>query len=363
MKKVLFIDRDGTLIVEPPDEQIDSLEKLEFVPGAITTMSRIAKQLDFELVMVTNQDGLGTDSFPEKDFWPAQNKMLQTLAGEGVVFDDILIDRSFPADNAPTRKPRTGLLTKYLQGDYDLANSYVIGDRATDVKLARNLGVKAIYLSNDKNVAADFKTCKWAEIFEYLYNSDRIATIARKTNETDIILRINLNGAGKNQIDTGIGFLDHMLNLFAAHSGCDLELTARGDLAVDEHHTVEDIALALGEGLLKALGDKKGIERYGFLLPMDESLAQVALDFSGRREFLWECEFKREYVGKMPTELFRHFFKSFSDAAACNLHIKATGENQHHKIESIFKAVGRAVKMAVRRDPEQRLIPSTKGVL
>lgn len=363
MKKALFIDRDGTLIVEPPDEQIDSLEKLEFVPGAITAMSRIARQLDFELVMVSNQDGLGTDSFPEKDFWPAQNKMLQTLAGEGVVFDDILIDRSFPADNAPTRKPRTGLLTEYLQGDYDLANSFVIGDRATDVELARNLGAKAIYIGKDEQIVADFKTQSWAEIFEYLFNSDRTSTITRQTNETDITLKINLNGAERNRIETGIGFLDHMLNLFAAHSGCDLELTAKGDLAVDEHHTVEDIAIVLGDGLLKALGDKKGIGRYGFMLPMDESLAQVALDFSNRREFIWECEFKREYVGQMPTELVRHFFKSFSDAAACNLHIKATGENEHHKIEAIFKAVGRAVKMAIRRDPDSRQIPSTKGML
>jgi len=363
LKKVLFIDRDGTLIVEPPDEQVDSLEKLEFVPSAIMAMHKIAAGLDFELVMVTNQDGLGTAAFPEKDFWPAHNKMLKTLAGEGVVFNEILIDRSLPADNAPTRKPRTGLLTKYLQGDYDLANSFVIGDRAADVQLAHNLGAKAIYLGNDESIAADFKAQNWAEVFGFLFNSDRTAVIARKTNETDIHLKINLNGTGKNQIDTGIGFLDHMLNLFAAHSGCDLELTAKGDLAVDEHHTVEDVALVLGEGLLKALGDKKGIERYGFLLPMDESLAQVALDFSGRREFVWECEFKREYVGQMPTELVRHFFKSFADAAACNLHIKATGENEHHKVEAIFKAVGRAVKMAVRRDPTNRQIPSTKGVL
>ncbi|MFA4839511.1 MAG: bifunctional histidinol-phosphatase/imidazoleglycerol-phosphate dehydratase HisB [Candidatus Neomarinimicrobiota bacterium] len=363
MKKVLFIDRDGTLIVEPPDEQVDSLEKLEFVPGAITAMQKIAVELDFKLVMVTNQDGLGTSAFPEKDFWPAHNKMLKILAGEGVVFDEILIDRSLPADNAPTRKPRIGLLTEYLKGDYDLANSWVIGDRAADVQLARNLGAKAIYLGADVAVAADFSACNWQEIYEFLADADRTATIERKTNETDIRLQIRLNSRGVTQIDTGIGFLDHMLNLFAAHSGCDLELTAKGDLTVDEHHTVEDIALVLGTGILQALGDKKGIERYGFLLPMDESLAQVALDFSGRREFVWECKFKREYVGQMPTELVRHFFKSFADAAACNLHIKATGENEHHKIEAIFKAVGRSVKMAVRRDPANRQIPSTKGVL
>jgi len=363
LKKALFIDRDGTLIVEPPDEQVDSLEKLEFIPGAITAMHKIADYLDFELVMVTNQDGLGMDSYPESNFRLVQNKILKTLEGEGIIFNEILIDRSLPADNSPTRKPRTGLLTKYLQGDYDLANSYVIGDRATDVELARNLGAKAIYLGNDLNITADFKTQSWAEVFEFLLNSERTALIARRTNETNIRLKINLNGSGRNQIDSGIGFLDHMLNLFSTHAGCDLELTAKGDLAVDEHHLVEDIALVLGEGLLKALGDKKGIERYGFLLPMDESLAQVALDFSGRRELVWECEFKREYIGQMPTELFRHFFKSFSDAAACNLHIKATGENEHHKIEVIFKAVGRVVKMAIKRDPTNRRIPSTKGVL
>jgi len=363
LKKALFIDRDGTLIIEPPDEQVDSLEKLEFLPGAITNMNKIATQFDYQLVMVTNQDGLGTDLFPEKDFWPAHNKMLQILAGEGVVFDQILIDRSLPNDNAPTRKPGIGMLAKYLKGDYDLENSFVIGDRETDVQLARNLGTKAIYLGSNESISADYKAKNWSEIYNYLSNISRIATVTRKTNETDIRLVINLNGKGVNRIDTGIGFLDHMLNLFATHSGCDLDLTARGDLAVDEHHTVEDVALVLGEGLLKALGDKKGIERYGFLLPMDESLAQVALDFSGRREFVWECDFKREYIGKMPTELIRHFFKSFADSAACTLHIKATGENEHHKIEAIFKAVGRAVKMAIRRDPICDQIPSSKGKL
>jgi imidazoleglycerol-phosphate dehydratase/histidinol-phosphatase len=363
MKKVLFIDRDGTIIVEPPDEQVDSLEKMEFIPGAITALHRIAAELNFELVMISNQDGLGTKSFPEEDFWPVQNKMLKTLAGEGVEFAEILIDRSLPEENAPTRKPRTGLLSNYLQGNYDLKNSYVIGDRLTDVQLAHNLGIKAILLGTDQSARAELVTYSWSKIFEFLAARERNVTIERKTRETDIRVSLNLDSGGESRIDTGIGFFDHMLELLATHAGCSLELSCKGDLQVDEHHTVEDVALVLGEAFLKALGDKRGIERYGFLLPMDESLAQVAIDFSGRRAFVWEAEFRREYVGKMPTELFSHFFKSFSDAAACSLHIKVSGENEHHKIEAIFKAVGRAIGRAIKRDKTKRQIPSTKGIL
>jgi imidazoleglycerol-phosphate dehydratase/histidinol-phosphatase len=363
MKKVLFIDRDGTIIVEPPDKQVDSLEKLEFVPGAIIALHRIAIELDFELVMVSNQDGLGTESFPEENFWPVQNKILKTLAGEGVDFAEILIDRSLPEENAPTRKPRTGLLGKYLQGNYDLQNSYIIGDRLTDVQLAHNLGVKAIILGNNKLDGTELVTDDWSKVYEFLAAQNRIVTLERKTRETDIRLSLNLDSSGKSQIDTGIGFFDHMLELLATHAGCTLELSCKGDLQVDEHHTVEDVALALGETFLKALGAKRGIERYGFVLPMDESLAQVAIDFSGRRAFVWEAEFQREYIGKMPTELFSHFFKSFSDAAACSLHIKVSGENEHHKIEAIFKAVGRAIGQAIKRDKTRHRIPSTKGIL
>ena len=361
--KILFIDRDGTIIIEPPDEQIDSLEKLEFYPGAISALSRIARDLDFRLVMVSNQDGLGTDSFPEADFWPAQNKMLKTLAGEGVQFDEILIDRSFPADNGPTRKPRTGLLTKYLEGDYDLANSFVIGDRKSDVQLAENLGCQAIFLGEDKSVAAALQTTEWAELYRFLAAQGRAVKLRRTSTETNIALELLLDGSGRAEIETGIGFLNHMLELLARHSGCDMRLRAQGDLDVDEHHTVEDVALVLGAGFRQALGSKKGLERYGFLLPMDESLAQVAIDFSGRPELVWQAEFKREYVGKMPTELFRHFFKSFADTARCTLHISVTGENEHHKIEAIFKAVAQAIKMAVRRDLADAKIPSTKGLL
>jgi len=363
MKKVLFIDRDGTIIVEPPDKQVDSLEKLEFVPGAITALHRIAVELDFELVMVSNQDGLGTESFPEENFWPAQNKILQTLAGESVKLADILIDRSLPEENAPTRKPQTGLLGKFLQGNYDLKNSYVIGDRPTDVQLAHNLGAKAILLRTDKSTGAELVTDKWLQIYEFLASRNRTVTLERKTRETDIRVSLNLDASGESRIDTGIGFFDHMLELLATHSGCTLELSCKGDLQVDEHHTVEDVALVLGEAFSKALGTKRGIERYGFVLPMDESLAQIAIDFSGRRAFVWEAEFHREYVGKMPTELFSHFFKSFSDAAACSLHIKVSGENEHHKIEAIFKAVGRAIGQAIKQDKTKHQIPSTKGIL
>lgn len=363
MKKVLFIDRDGTLILEPPDEQVDSLEKLEFYPGVITALNRIVSELDYELVMVTNQDGLGTSSFPKKDFWLVQNKIIKTFKNEGIEFKDVLIDSSFPHDNASTRKPQIGLLTKYLEGNYDLANSYVIGDRVTDVQLSKNLGTKAIYLGDEKNVKADLVTKNWMEIYRFLIFPERCVKIERKTSETDISLELSLDGNGRSSIETGIGFFDHMLTLFAKHSGCIIKLKAKGDLSVDEHHTVEDVAIVLGEGFAKALGDKKGIERYGFLLPMDESLAQVAIDFSGRSELVWNAEFRREYVGKMPTELFRHFFKSFADTARCNLNISVTGENEHHKIEAIFKAVGCAIRMAIRRDERNSGVPSTKGIL
>lgn len=363
MKKALFIDRDGTIIIEPADEQVDSLEKLEFYPGAIVNLHRIVRELDFELVMVTNQDGLGTDSFPEDTFWPAQNKMLLTLENEGVSFSDIIIDRTFPRENAPTRKPGTALLKKYMNGDYDLANSYVIGDRITDVQLAQNLGAQSILISEQKNPQAALVTRDWNRIYEFLRLPDRVAEVQRTTKETDIYVKLNLDGKGKSEISTGIGFFDHMLELFAKHSAIDLSLDVKGDLQVDEHHTVEDTALALGQAIQKALGDKKGMERYGFLLPMDESIAETAIDFSGRPWLNWNAEFKREKVGDIPTEMFYHFFKSFCDSAGCNLYIKAEGGNEHHKIEGIFKAVARSIKMALRRDPENREIPSTKGIL
>lgn len=365
MKKVLFIDRDGTIIVEPPvDFQIDSLEKLEFLPGAISNLRKIAELLDYELVMVTNQDGLGTDSFPEDTFWPAQNKMLKTLLGEGVVFDEICIDRTFEADNAPTRKPRTGLLTKYLEGDYDLANSYVLGDRKTDIQLAENLGAQAIFISEEADDKAALSTMSWDEIFGFLQMPDRTAEIHRVTKETDILIQLNLDGTGQCKNDTGLGFFDHMLDQLGKHSGADLTIKVKGDLHIDEHHTIEDTALALGEAYLEAIGDKKGINRYGFLLPMDEALAQVAIDFSGRPWLVWEADFKREMVGDMPTEMFMHFFKSFSDTSKCNLNVKVEGDNEHHKIESIFKAFAKAIKMAVKRNPDELdILPSTKGLL
>lgn len=363
MKRVLFIDRDGTLILEPPDQQVDSLEKLEFFPGVITGLGKIARQLDFELVMVSNQDGLGTVSFPEDDFWMVQNKMMATFRNEGIVFSDVLIDRSLPKDNAPTRKPRTGMLTKYMVGNYDLANSYVIGDRETDLQLAENLGAKSIYLGKKQEVKADFIAGDWEEIYRYLAFPARVVNIDRRTTETAIQLQLTLDGDGQTQIDTGIGFLDHMLTLLVKHAGCDMQLRAEGDLQVDEHHTVEDVALVCGEAFSKALGDKTGIARYGFLLPMDESLAQVAIDFSGRSELIWNAKFQREYIGKMPTELFYHFFKSFAGTARCALNIKAEGENEHHKIEAVFKAVGQAIRMAIRRDDRNYGVPSTKGVL
>ncbi len=369
MKKALFIDRDGTLVIEPPiDYQLDSLEKLEFYPGVFRWLSRIAEELDYELVMVTNQDGLGTNSFPEDTFWPAHTKMLKAFENEGIVFNDVLIDKSFPEDNAPTRKPRTGLLTKYITGDYDLNNSFVIGDRLTDIELAENLGAKGILLSsveklNYKNETQILKTDSWKTIYEFLKLDDRTAQVKRKTNETDIEIKLNLDGEGKVEINTGISFFNHMLEQIARHGNMDLSIQVKGDLEVDEHHTIEDTAIALGEVFHKALGNKLGIERYGFCLPMDDCLAQVAIDFGGRNWLEWNAEFNREMIGKMPTEMFFHFFKSFTDGAKCNLNIKAEGVNEHHKIEAIFKAFAKAIKMAKKRDVNNMQLPSTKGML
>jgi len=364
MKKVLFIDRDGTIIVEPQtDFQIDSLEDLEFIPKAISNLRKIAEETDYELVMVTNQDGLGTPSLPEEDFWPAHNKMMLTLENEGVKFAAVHIDRSFDHENLPTRKPGTAMLTQYLNGEYDLVNSYVIGDRKTDVLLAQNLGCKSIFLGEGME-GADFSTQNWDEIFRYLRLPDRIGEVFRKTSETDIHVRVNLDGSGKCEVYTGLPFFDHMLEQLGKHGGADLVIEVKGDLHIDEHHTIEDTALALGEAYLKALGDKKGIYRYGFLLPMDDVLAQVAIDFGGRPWIVWDAEFKREKIGDMPTEMFFHFFKSFSDTAKCNLNIQADGNNEHHKIEAIFKGLARAIKMAVARDKTAlNQLPSTKGVL
>lgn len=365
MKKVLFIDRDGTIIKEPPtDFQVDSLEKLEFYPKAISNLRKIAEETDYELVMVTNQDGLGTDSFPEDTFWPAQYKMLKTLEEEGVIFSAIHVDKTFEHENAPTRKPRTGLLKQYFSKEYDLANSYVIGDRMTDVELAKNLGAKAIFLGKTPVECAAFVAGSWDEIYEFLRLPPREAMVARSTSETEIRIKVNLDGTGRCHIHTGLPFFDHMLEQLGRHGGTDLEIRVNGDLHIDEHHTIEDTALALGEAYLKALGDKKGIYRYGFLLPMDDALAQVAIDFGGRPWIVWDAEFKREKIGDMPTEMFYHFFKSFSDTAKCNLNIKAEGNNEHHKIEAIFKALARAIKMAVKRDINAlNQLPSTKGVL
>ncbi|WP_165020565.1 bifunctional histidinol-phosphatase/imidazoleglycerol-phosphate dehydratase HisB [Dysgonomonas sp. ZJ279] len=369
-KKALFIDRDGTIVIEPPiDYQLDSLEKLEFYPKVIRNLYFIQKNLDFEFVMVTNQDGLGTSSFPEDTFWPAHNKMMTTLEGEGITFDDILIDRSFPEDNAPTRKPRTGMLNKYLSAEYDLENSYVIGDRLTDVELAKNLGSKAIFLSDKVELPSDLKECcvlqttDWDVVSEYLFAGERRAEVKRTTKETDIYIVLNLDGKGYCDISTGLSFFDHMLDQIGKHSGMDLTIKVKGDLNVDEHHTIEDTAIALGEALYQALGNKRGIERYGYCLPMDDCLCSVALDFGGRAWLVWDAEFKREKVGDMPTEMFLHFFKSLSDAAKMNLNIKAEGANEHHKIEGIFKALARAIKMAKKRDIFNYELPSTKGVI
>ena len=369
MKKILFIDRDGTLIIEPPEDfQVDSLEKLEFYPGVFRYLSQITETMDFDLVMVSNQDGLGTSSFPEETFFPVQEKIIKTLKNEGIVFSDILIDRSFPEEQALTRKPRTGLFTEYLTGDYDLKNSFVIGDRLTDMELAKNLGCKGILLAGSDKSGFDaetqvLQTDSWKEIYRFLRLSHRTVKLSRKTKETQIDLSLNLDGEGNAQIQTGIGFFDHMLEQVSRHSSVDLNLSVKGDLEVDEHHTIEDVALVLGQAMKEALGDKKGIERYGFYVPMDDSLAQVFIDFGGRNWLVWDAEFKREKIGSMPTEMFFHFFKSFSDAAGCNLHIRATGTNEHHKIEAIFKAFARALKRAVQQNPEDMTLPSTKGVL
>lgn len=365
-QKVLFIDRDGTVIVEPHDFQIDSLEKLEFVKGAISGLRAISG-LDYKLVMATNQDGLGTDSFPEDAFRRPHDKMLKTLQGEGVAFSDILIDRSFESDGAPTRKPATGMFTEYLGGDYDLENSYVIGDRLSDVALAKNLGARAILFQpkplTDTQSDAVLTTDSWAEIAEFLRAEDRTATIERRTCETQIRMTIDLDGTGRSNVDTGLNFLNHMIEQIVYHGGVNLDLKVKGDLNVDEHHTVEDTAIALGEVIYKALGSKRGIERYGYALPMDDARAMVLLDFGGRIEFQWDAEFRREKIGDVPTEMFRHFFKSLSEASRCNLHITAAGENEHHKIEAIFKAFARALKMAVKQDVFSYELPSSKGVL
>ena len=378
MKKVLFIDRDGTLVIEPPiDYQLDSFEKLAFYPKVFQYLSKIVKELDFELVLVTNQDGLGTDSYPEDTFWPVHNFVMSTFEKEGIVFKEQIIDRTFAADNAPTRKPNTGLLTEYIKGEYDLTNSYVIGDRLTDVELAKNLKAKGIFINTHPEVGAEeisvkkeelddviaLETDSWETIYNFLKVSDRTGSIVRNTNETQIQIDVNLDGTGKSTIDTGIGFFDHMLDQLARHGQLDLNIQVKGDLEVDEHHTIEDTAIALGEVFAKTLGNKLGIERYGFCLPMDDCLAQVSIDFGGRNWLVWEAEFNREMIGKMPTEMFMHFFKSFTDGAKCNLNIKAEGTNEHHKIEAIFKAFAKAIKMAVKRDVEKMILPSTKGML
>jgi imidazoleglycerol-phosphate dehydratase/histidinol-phosphatase len=378
MKKVLFIDRDGTMVLEPENYQLDSLDKVEFYPKAFQYLAKIASELDYELAMVTNQDGLGTTSFPEDTFWPTQNFIIKAFENEGVSFDEIFIDRSFPEDNAPTRKPRTGMLTKYLNNpEYDLVNSFVLGDRLTDVELAKNLGAKAIFINDNDGIGSNeisskreelndtiiLQTMSWKEIYEFLKLEERSASITRKTNETDIFIDLNLDGTGKSKIETGIAFFDHMLDQIARHGQMDLEILVKGDLEVDEHHTIEDTAIALGEVFAKALGNKLGIERYGFCLPMDDCLSQVAIDFGGRNWLVWETEFKLEMVGKMPTEMFYHFFKSFSDGAKANINIKAEGTNEHHKIEAIFKAFAKAIKVAVKRDTEKMILPSTKGML
>ena len=378
MKKVLFIDRDGTLAIEPPlDYQLDSFEKLEFYPKVFQYLGKIAKELDFELVMVTNQDGLGTDSFPEATFWPVHNFLINTFEKEGVVFTEQIIDKTFSKDNALTRKPNTGLLTHYFSELYDLENSFVIGDRLTDIELAKNLGAKGILINNNNTEGEDeitvakeelrkfiaLETNDWSEIYEFLKVKERTGSSTRNTNETKIEIDVNLDGTGKSTIATGIAFFDHMLDQIARHGQLDLNIQVQGDLEVDEHHTIEDTAIALGELFAKTLGNKLGIERYGFCLPMDDCLAQVAIDFGGRNWLVWEADFKREMVGKMPTEMFMHFFKSFTDGAKCNLNIKAEGTNEHHKIEAIFKAFAKAIKMAVKRDVEKMILPSTKGIL
>ena len=377
MKKILFIDRDGTLIKEPEDYQIDAFEKLVFYPYVFQYLAKIARELDFELVMVSNQDGLGTDSFPEDTFWPVQNFIIDSFEREGVVFSKVIIDKTFASENKPTRKPGTALLSAYMDGSYDLANSFVIGDRITDVALAKNLGVKAIFmrqevglggeeLSDNQKDLEDFiakETTEWSEIYSFLRAGERKVNLERNTHETQISIEMDLDGTGTSRIKTGIDFFDHMLDQLSRHGLIDLNIDVTGDLAVDEHHTIEDTAIALGEAFHKALGNKLGVERYGFCLPMDDCEAHVSIDFGGRNWLVWEAEFKREMIGKMPTEMFVHFFKSFSDGAKANLNIKATGQNEHHKIEAIFKAFAKAIKMAIKRDPDKLFLPSTKGVL
>jgi imidazoleglycerol-phosphate dehydratase / histidinol-phosphatase len=362
MKKVLFIDRDGTILIEPPDEQVESFEEMVFLPGAIGCLSKIVKETDYELVMVTNQDGLGTPSYPEETFWPVQNKMIEILKGEGIIFSEIFIDRSFPNENAHTRKPGTAMLVKYLAQGVDLESSFVIGDRLTDIELAKNIGCKAIYINKTKNPDADLCTTEWNDIYRFLKKRPRISRVERKTNETSIETEVNLDGTGSCTVNTGIGFFDHMLEQIARHGNIDLTITAKGDLDVDEHHTVEDVAITFGEAILKALGGKKGIERYGFTLPMDDCLAQVAIDFGGRPWLVWDVKFLRERIGELPAELIYHFFKSFSDSSKCNLNIKAEGENEHHKSEAIFKAFAKTLKIAVKQTDNFNL-PSTKGSL
>ena len=375
MKKILFIDRDGTLALEPENYQLDSFEKLIFYPGVFNSLGKISRELDFELVMVTNQDGLGTPSFPENTFWPTHRFLLKCFENEEIIFDDIYIDKSLPSDNAPTRKPGIGLLKKYINNNnYDLENSYVIGDRITDMELALNLGAKGIFISNnDKlgekeisenlNNSISLKTANWNDIYSFLKLKQRVVTKKRLTNETEINLDLNLDGNGESYINTGIAFFDHMLNQLARHGNMDIKLSVHGDLEVDEHHTIEDTAIILGEAFYSALGEKIGIERYGFSLPMDDCLAQVSIDFGGRNWLVWEADFKREMIGKMPTEMFMHFFKSFSDGAKANINIKAEGSNEHHKIEAIFKAFAKAIKFAIKRDPNKMILPTTKGSL
>jgi imidazoleglycerol-phosphate dehydratase / histidinol-phosphatase len=378
-KKVLFIDRDGTIIKEaPPTYQIDSFDKLQFYPGMFTWLSRIAKEMDYELVMPTNQDGLGSASFPENTFWPVHNFIMKHLENEGIIFSDVLIDKTLAKDNQPSRKPGIGMFPKYLNNpEYDIANSFVIGDRITDVQLAKNLGCKAIWINNDPDLGGAeindtvkalestivLETTEWKKIYEFLKLGNRIVKHDRNTNETKINIELDLDGTGKTDIKTGLSFFDHMLDQLGKHSSVDLFIKVNGDLHVDEHHTIEDTAIALGEAFTKALGNKAGINRYGFLLPMDDSLAQVAIDFGGRSWLVWGANFSREKVGDMPTEMFYHFFKSFSDAAKCNLNIKVEGDNEHHKIESVFKALARSIKMAVKRDVENMQLPTTKGML
>jgi len=375
MKKVLFIDRDGTLALEPEDYQLDAFDKLIFYPQVFTYLGKIARELDYTLVMVTNQDGLGTESFPENTFWPVHNLLLKSFEQEGIFFEEVLIDRSLPKDSAPTRKPKTGMLTQYFDDShYDLANSYVIGDRLTDIELAKNLNAKGIFITKNETLGANeasgslnetivLKTKSWEAIYDFLKLEQRITAQKRTTHETDINLSLNLDGSGKSNISTGIVFFDHMLDQLARHGGMDISLQVKGDLGVDEHHTIEDTAIVLGEAFAAALGSKLGIERYGFCLPMDDCLAQVAIDFGGRNWLVWEAEFTREMIGQMPTEMFIHFFKSFSDGAKANLNIKAEGTNEHHKIEAIFKAFAKVIKAAVKRDLDKMILPSTKGRL